>query len=63
MELSKIGQLTSSKSNIFESVKSIQNEKKSLEKSTKNLENQILSNTFSELVSKIEKIRCQFFSF
>jgi alanyl-tRNA synthetase len=56
MELSKIGQLTSSKSNIFESVKSIQNEKKSLEKSTKNLENQILSNTFSELVSKIEKI-------
>ena len=56
MELSKIGQLTSSKSNIFESVKSIQNEKKSLEKSTKNLENQILSNTSSELVSKIEKI-------
>ena len=61
MELSKIGQLTSSKSNIFESVKSIQNEKKSLEKLTKNLENQILSNTFSELVSKIEKIRMSIF--
>ena len=57
IELSKIGQLTSSKSNIFEGVKSIQNEKKSLEKLTKNLESKILSNTFSELVSKIEKIR------
>ena len=51
-ELSKIGQLTSSKSNIFESVKSMQNEKKSLVKSTKKLENQILSNTFSRISIK-----------
>ena len=56
MELLKIGQLTSTKSNIFETVQSMQNEKKSLEKSTKNLENKILSNTSIELISKIEKL-------
>ena len=55
-ELDSIGQLVSSKSNIFESVISLQNEKKSLVKSTKKLENQILLTKLQEMVSKVKKI-------
>ena len=55
-ELDSIGQLVSSKSNIFESVISLQNEKKSLVKSTKKLENQILLTKLQEMVLKVKKI-------
>ena len=55
-ELDSIGHLVSSKSNIFESVISLQNEKKSLVKSTKKLENQILLTKLQEMVLKVKKI-------
>ena len=55
-ELDSIGQLVSSKTNIFESVISLQNEKKSLVKSTKKLENQILLTKSQEMALKVKKI-------
>ncbi len=55
-ELDSIGQLVSSKTNIFESVISLQNEKKSLLKSTKKLENQILLTKSQEMELKVKKI-------
>ena len=55
-ELDSIGQLFSSKINIFESVISLQNEKKSLVKSTKKLENQILLTKSQEMALKVKKI-------
>ena len=55
-ELDSIGQLVSSKTNIFDSVISLQNEKKSLVKSTKKLENQILLTKSQEMALKVKKI-------
>ena len=55
-ELDNIGQLILSKSNILESVITLRNEKKSLEKSSKKLENQIILNKTQEILSKNQKI-------